>query len=39
MTKGYSKTTSSKKSFAKSVHEDLKKLTPTNQKINLKLNK
>lgn len=39
MTKGYSKTTSSKKSFAKSVHEDLKKLTPTNQNINLKLNK
>ena len=39
MTKGYSKTTSSKKSFAKSVHEDLKKLTPINQKINLKLNK
>ena len=39
MTKEYSKATSSKKSFAKSVHEDLKKLTPINQKINLKLNK
>ena len=39
MTKEYSKATSFKKSFAKSVHEDLKKLTPINQKINLKLNK
>lgn len=39
MTKEYSKATSSKKSFAKSVHEDLKKLIPINQKINLKLNK
>ena len=39
MTKEYSKATSSKKSFAKSVHEDLKKLTPINQKINFKLNK
>ena len=37
--KGYSKARSTNKSFAKSVHEDLKKLTPTNQKINLKLNK
>ena len=37
--KGYSKMNSSNKSFAKSVHEDLKKLNPINQKINLKLNK
>ena len=37
--KGYSKMSSSNKSFAKSVHEDLKKLNPINQKINLKLNK